>query len=390
MGSLFKGKSQTSTQSTTNEPWKPAQSNLKDILGDISNWYDSAQNTGYISPTGDLNSIYSQYMNALNGSASGISDTTSSLLNSGISGSNSALSGYSNAANGGLNYSTSDIANAASSLYNSNLVNNQIDAANRQIDNTLNESTLTGIDRGAVAGGNMGSSRAGVAQAIALRDANQAKTDNANTITANAYNSAINTAANTLQNNTSTQLAGLAGVGNAANQLYSQGANYGTSVLSGLSGYLNSAQLQQMITAQQQTDAIGNRDYLANLISQYYLPVSGSVAGLGSTSTGKTTTPGTSMFSSILSGANMAGSAASSFGSAYNSFSDKRLKKNIEYVGMEAGHKIYTWEWTKRGKELAGHQPNRGVIAQEVMLTHPEAVTRDEKTGFLKVDYTKL
>ena len=383
MGSIFKGKSQTQTSSSTSEPWKPAQSNLKDILGDINTWYNNAQDTGYISPTGDLSSIYSQYLSGLNNSAGGINDTTNSLLNQGIGGTGNVLSGYNNAASGGLNYSTGDIANAAGSLYNSDLVQKQIDAANRGIQQNLTEQQFTGIDRNAVGGGNLGSSRAGVAQAIAARDATQMMTDNANTITGNAYNQAISTAANTLQNNVGTQLSGLAGAGNAANQLYNQGASYSQNALAGLNGYLSSAQLQQMLQSQQQTDAIGNRDYLANLISQYYLPVSAGVAELGNQTSGKQTAPGTSMFNSIISG-------AQTTGQAFQSFSDKRLKKNIEYVGMEGGHKVYTWEWTKRGKEIAGQQPTRGVLAQEVMITNPEAVTRDESTGFLKVDYSKL
>ena len=383
MGSLFKGKSQTTTQQSTSQPWQPAQGNLKDILGDISNWYDSAQQTGYISPTGDLSDIYSQYLNGLNSSSTDVNNQTNNLLNSGIGGTNSALSGYTNAANGGLNYSTGDIANAASSLYNNDLVQGQIDAANRGIQQNLTEQQFTGIDRNAVAGGNAGSSRAGVAQAIAARDATQMMTDNANTIRSNAYNNAIGTAANTLQNNVGTQLSGLAGVGNSATALYNQGSTYANNSLSGLNGYLSSAQLQSMLQGQQQTDAIGNRDYLANLISQYYLPTTGTIAGLGGQTSGTSSSPGSSMFSSLLG----AGAGASQI---YSNFSDKRLKKNIKFIGMEGGHKVYTWDWTNKGKELAGDQPGRGVLAQEVIKTHPEAVSTDPVSGFLIVDYSKL
>lgn len=383
MGSLFKGKSQTSTSTSESQPWKPAQSNLKDVLGDINTWYNNAQQTGYISPTGDLSDIYSQYLSGLNNSAGNVNTQTNNLLNQGTQGTTNALNNYNNVANGSLNYSTGDIANAAGSLYNSDLVQKQIDAANRGIQQNLAEQTFTGIDRNAVAGGNAGSSRAGVAQAIAARDATQAMTDNANTITGNAYNSAINTAANTLQNNTATQMAGYNGAANAANNLYNQGQTYANSSLSGLNGYLSSAQLQQMLQGQQQTDAIGNRDYLANLISQYYLPVNGSVGGMGGTQNNTNTTPGSSMFGTLLGG-------ASSAAQIYQGFSDQRLKDNIQYVGTEGGHKVYTWDWTERGKEIAGHQPNRGVLAQEVMLTKPEAVSVDDKTGFLKVDYSKL
>lgn len=382
MGSLMKGKTSTSTQSQESSPWEPAQSSLKDILNNSNDWYNQAVDTGYISPTGDLSSIYSDYLSGLNGISSSTQSGTTNLLNQAGTSGTSALNGYTNAANGGLNYSTSDIADSAKSLYNNDVVDAQIAAANKQIDNTLNENTLTGIDRNAVASGNAGSSRAGVAQAIAARDAAQMKTDNANTITANNYNTALNTASNTLANNTQTQLAGLSGNANLSNSLASQAANYGTATTNSLSPLLQSSQLNQSITAANQADQIGNRDYIANLISQYSLPTAATIGGMGGSSTGTTKSPGTSMFNSLMSG----GAAA---GQMYSSFSDIRLKENVVYRGDYNGHRVYTWDWNKEGVRVAGKDaPRVGVIAQEVKEYMPEAI--HVENGYMKVDYNQI
>lgn len=67
------------------------------------------------------------------------------------------------------------------------------------------------------------------------------------------------------------------------------------------------------------------------------------------------------------------------------SFSDARLKQNIERLSVEAipGVPLATWEWK--------HQPGTrhvGVIAQDLAKVAPELVgTRD---GFLTVDYAGL
>jgi len=71
-------------------------------------------------------------------------------------------------------------------------------------------------------------------------------------------------------------------------------------------------------------------------------------------------------------------------------YSDVSLKTNIEPVGkLPNGINLYTWDWTEKGKELAGDTPTYGVLAQEVQQIIPEAVTRGEQ-GYLTVDYSKL
>jgi hypothetical protein len=69
--------------------------------------------------------------------------------------------------------------------------------------------------------------------------------------------------------------------------------------------------------------------------------------------------------------------------------SDERLKENIEYVGKSNGHKVYTWDWNDKAKELGINDPTKGVIAQEVMEYMPEAVSKDAN-GYYMVNYGAL
>lgn len=69
-------------------------------------------------------------------------------------------------------------------------------------------------------------------------------------------------------------------------------------------------------------------------------------------------------------------------------FSDKRLKKNLEHEGrLPNGINIYSYNyiWEDTDREVK----NLGVIAQEILETHPEAVAVDS-SGYYKVDYSKL
>lgn len=64
--------------------------------------------------------------------------------------------------------------------------------------------------------------------------------------------------------------------------------------------------------------------------------------------------------------------------------SDIRLKDHIEFIGKSNGHNVYTFEY----KASPGTR-HVGVMAHEVMETHPEAVyTTDD--GMMAVDYAKI
>ena len=68
--------------------------------------------------------------------------------------------------------------------------------------------------------------------------------------------------------------------------------------------------------------------------------------------------------------------------------SDVRLKKDIELVDqLDNGIEVYTWKWTDEAKSLGADDKNtRGVIAQKIMETIPEAVVVGE-SGYYMVDY---
>lgn len=78
------------------------------------------------------------------------------------------------------------------------------------------------------------------------------------------------------------------------------------------------------------------------------------------------------------------GSTLSGIGSALGFFSDRRLKQDIEFVGLENGHKVYEYSYKE--------EPDRrwqGVMADEVQEVAPHAVI-DDPSGYKKVDYDMI
>lgn len=70
--------------------------------------------------------------------------------------------------------------------------------------------------------------------------------------------------------------------------------------------------------------------------------------------------------------------------------SDERMKKDITFIGKEKGHNIYTWNWKDEAKEMGWDKfPTIGVLAQEVMATNPDAVTKNND-GYYMVNYGAL
>lgn len=73
---------------------------------------------------------------------------------------------------------------------------------------------------------------------------------------------------------------------------------------------------------------------------------------------------------------------------AFSTFSDRRLKSNIEYTGDEKGIRKYKWSWNELANKLGLHGESFGVMADEVEEDHPEAVSIQD--GYLIVDYQSL
>lgn len=79
----------------------------------------------------------------------------------------------------------------------------------------------------------------------------------------------------------------------------------------------------------------------------------------------------------------MFGQIAGLAGQMLGMFSDRRLKENIIPDGLENGHKMYVFNYKGDKKKY------RGVMAQDIEKTHPEAISRTDD-GLMMVDYSKL
>jgi hypothetical protein len=83
-------------------------------------------------------------------------------------------------------------------------------------------------------------------------------------------------------------------------------------------------------------------------------------------------------------------SLAATAASGTNFKSDRRLKTNVRPIGERNGIKLYSWDWNEEGKRIASpDQPTVGVMAHELMETHPHLVMRGSD-GYLQVNYGGL
>jgi len=74
----------------------------------------------------------------------------------------------------------------------------------------------------------------------------------------------------------------------------------------------------------------------------------------------------------------------------FAALSDARLKTNVRPIGERNGIKLYSWDWNEEGKRIASpDQPTVGVMADELMETHPHLVMRGSD-GYLRVNYGGL
>lgn len=72
------------------------------------------------------------------------------------------------------------------------------------------------------------------------------------------------------------------------------------------------------------------------------------------------------------------------------SISDVRLKENITPLGTnKQGFNLYHWDWNKAANALGKYGSDVGVLAQELLETHPERVSIHD-SGHYQVDYTGI
>ena len=96
-------------------------------------------------------------------------------------------------------------------------------------------------------------------------------------------------------------------------------------------------------------------------------------------------------------GANVlaAGASSGSSGGLFDQLSkifssDVRLKENITSLGTnKSGFNLYKWDWNKAANALGKYGSEVGVLAQELLETHPERVSIDN-SGYYQVDYTGI
>jgi hypothetical protein len=121
---------------------------------------------------------------------------------------------------------TNQVSQDASAYATNPYVQSAINNANNQIDTTLNESTVPGLNRAASQGGALNSSRAGMAEAEANRGAALAKGNADSSIVNNAYSQGLNTAGNLYSSGLNAQInAGSLGyndMGNLSNSVANQ------------------------------------------------------------------------------------------------------------------------------------------------------------------------
>ena len=294
---------------------------------------------------------------------------------------------------------------------NTSALNPVVDTALRRMGESFSESVLPNLRGGAIASGQYGSSRQGIAEGLAAKGLGYAMGDTS----ANMYNNAFNQAQQQMYG-TANNMAGLgvsnaqsnanrdltaqstnasnslqAGVANAANKLASQQFNANL----GLQNNSQAMQLAQQQLAnraqglnilgtgnalqdqnyQQQMGLLGApNDYNWNNLNRYASIITPG-AGLGSTSSSSSKeNPGALQTIGTLGNLAMTGMML---------FSDERLKTDIRKVGeTQGGLGIYTFRYK------AGGPVQMGVIAQEVEKVIPEAVS--EVDGFKVVDYSKV
>lgn len=148
--------------------------------------------------TGTINALnnYAQggHLNGVQTVNGGLSAALNQAGTNGANAINGFNQGLSTAASNAASDPTQRLAADAGTYMNSSPVQSAINSTNAGIAQTLNEETLPGINRAAAQGGDLNSSRAGAANAMAQGQAATAMGSADSSILNNAYNSGLSTA----------------------------------------------------------------------------------------------------------------------------------------------------------------------------------------------------
>jgi len=297
MGSLFSGSQKTTTKS---EPWKPQGDALKGIFSSAGDIYNAQKDTPFYQ--GDL------YANMSDMTRSGINNlgeyvggpqsgairgsTSDMLANAGMTG--TAMNDLYGVANSDM--VGNDLA-AAARYANDPSIQGMINAANRDTARSLYEGELPEINRSASASGNINSTRAGVAEAIARRGADDRMADTSAAIRSDAFNRGLNLS----QANRASQMGALGNLGQFGLSSFGAGLSGNAANLGNIDAMIRAGQIDQQ-DRQGQADA----DYMQwqgqdgrqmDLLSRYYGIVGANNWGGTQTTTTKSSP---SIFGSLL------------------------------------------------------------------------------------------
>lgn len=389
IGKLF-GSGSGGTQTSESKPWAPAIPLLEKIMANADKLFDAQGgiNAEWVDKEiADLTPEMQQAMKDLIGSQ-GMKDTIGNINQAtqqglgGIGQSTGILGGL---ANQGI---TSDKINEmAKDLYDTDMVKSQKDQLGKDVQAGLDKN-VQGINQRAAGSGSMGSSRAGVAEGVAIGEASDAIAQGGASIENAARQNAYGQALGTLQGNQSTALG-------AAGQLGSIGLGSANAQLGGLTGQnqILQNQLQGAGIGQNQNQNVLNNQWFNQQGQQNMgwdmigklMGVGTGIGGMGGTTTGTSGQGGLGTMQQIAGiGSSIAGIAGM--------FSDASMKKKIKKKKgkTKTGEDKYEWEWNKGAEKAAGLKgKEEGVLAQAVDKKKG-AVGKDTKTGKLFVDYDKV
>lgn len=388
MGKLTGG---SSSQTTTSSPWEPAQDILKKLLGDAGKLYDEQGGINAEFINKEIADLTPEMQEAVKGllNSQGMKDMVNSMqsdIKTGVSGIGQATGILGGLTQQGI--TGEDINKLAGELYDSDTVKSQKESLTKTVQEGLDKN-IQGLNQQASSSGGMGSSRAGVAEGVAVGEAADAIAQGSASIENAARQQAYGQALSTLQGNQSTSLG-------AAGQLGQLGLGSGNLGMSSsqVQNQILQNQLQGAGILQNQNQNILNNNWFNqtgqqqagwNNINQL-LGVAGSIGGMGgSTTTSGGTSGGASGLGGLLTGIGAVGSLFKP--------SDTTLKKNVKRKKdkTKTGQAEYSWEWNESAKKAVGKSGKEsGVLAQQVAKETPEAVSKDKKTGRLMVDYDKI
>jgi hypothetical protein len=322
MSTLFGGAQKTTT---TSKPWDPQAQQLQHIFDSAQSIFDSKVGTPWyegplsarldplteqgIGAIGDyVGGTGAEYAGAMGGSANDLLSGSAAQFLKSIGAFGDMASADPTQAN----------INAAGAYADNPYLQGQIDAVGRDIRRNLTENVMPSIDRAATATGNINSSRAGVAEGIAARGAEEAMADAAANMRGDAWARGLGLAESARGTNLGAMgmIPGMYGSGIGMGYEGLMGSNAMT--MGNLNAMIQAGQIKEQ-DLQDYYDSelarwMGNDTRDMNLLNQYYGIVGSN--NWGGTQTQKTSGGGPGLLGGLL-GAGMAAGAMFGTGGAF-------------------------------------------------------------------------